>query len=58
VLQTKALADALQADYPAKAAELRDWNHATAVAMITWLDTNQPKPLKTGWTGCARTIRL
>jgi hypothetical protein len=39
VLQASALADAVQADYPAKAAEIRDWNHATAVAMLTWLDT-------------------
>jgi hypothetical protein len=28
----------VQADYPSKAAEIRDWNHATAVAMLTWLD--------------------
>jgi hypothetical protein len=39
VLQAKALADAVQADYPAKAAAIRDWNHATAVAVLTWLDT-------------------
>jgi hypothetical protein len=38
VLQAKALADAVKADYPAKAVEIRDWNHATAVAMLTWLD--------------------
>jgi hypothetical protein len=39
VLQAKALADAVQADYGAKAAEIRNSNHATAVAMLTWLDT-------------------
>jgi hypothetical protein len=39
VLQAKALADAVQADYPAKAQEIREWNHATAIAMLTWLDT-------------------
>jgi hypothetical protein len=39
VLQAQALADAVQADYPAEAAEIRDWNHATAIAMLTWLDT-------------------
>jgi hypothetical protein len=39
VHQAKALADAVQADYAAKAAEIRDWNYATAVAMLTWLDT-------------------
>jgi hypothetical protein len=39
VLQAKALADAVQADHPAKATEIRDWNHATAIAMLTWLDT-------------------
>jgi hypothetical protein len=39
VLQAKALADAVQADYPAKAAEIRGWNHATAIATLTWLDT-------------------
>jgi hypothetical protein len=39
VLQANALADAVKADYPAAAAEIRDWNHTTAVAMLTWLDT-------------------
>jgi hypothetical protein len=28
----------LQTDYPATAAEIRGWNHATAVAMLRWLD--------------------
>jgi hypothetical protein len=35
VLQVKAIPDAVQADYRAKAAEARDWNHATAVVMLT-----------------------
>jgi hypothetical protein len=39
VLQAKALADAVQADYPAKAQEIRDWDYGTAIAMLTWLDT-------------------
>jgi hypothetical protein len=32
VHHAKALADAVQADYPAKAAEIRDWKHATSLA--------------------------
>jgi hypothetical protein len=28
-----------QADYSVQAREIRDWNHTTAVAMLTWLDT-------------------
>jgi hypothetical protein len=40
VFQANALADAIQADYPTQAAEIRDWTHATAVAMLTWLDTD------------------
>jgi hypothetical protein len=35
VLQVKALADAVETDYPAKAAVIRDWKHATPVAMLT-----------------------
>jgi hypothetical protein len=29
----------VQADHPAKAAESRDWNHPTTLAMLTWLVT-------------------
>jgi hypothetical protein len=38
-LQAKALADAVEPDYPAKAVEIREWNTATAAAMLIGLDT-------------------
>jgi hypothetical protein len=37
-LQSEAIAAALDADYPAKAAEIRDWNFATRRAMLAVLD--------------------
>lgn len=46
VLQARALADAVQEDYPAKAVEIREWNRATLEAMLLWLDTvtaNRPR---------------
>src|SRR5215207_1979873 len=37
-LQSEALAAALDADYPAKAQEVREWNFATCRAMLAGLD--------------------
>ena len=37
-LQAEALAAALEADYPAKAQEIRGWNFATRRAMLAVLD--------------------
>jgi hypothetical protein len=37
-LQVQALADAVRADYPAKAQEIRDWDYGTVIVMLLRLD--------------------